>query len=63
MEDLDVVELSDNPDVSDDRGDEEMDGLDDDGSELLLVREGNGVSDGLGLSDGLSALEAEAESL
>lgn len=58
-----MVELSDDPDVSDNRGDEETDGLGDDDSELLVVTEGNGVSDGLEVSDGLSALEAEAESL
>lgn len=58
-----MVELSDDPDVSDDRGDEETDGLGDDDSELLVVTEGNGVSDGLDVSDGLSVTETEAESL
>ena len=58
-----MVELSDDPDVSDDRGDEETDGLGDDDSELLVVTEANGVSDGLEVSDGLSVTETEAESL
>ncbi len=63
MEDLELVELSDDPGVSDSRGDEEMDGLDDDDSELLVVMEGACVGDGLGVSDGLCVTEAEAESL
>ena len=58
-----MVELSDDPGVRDDRGDEEMDGLGDDDSELLVVTEANGVSDGLEVSDGLSVTETEAESL
>ncbi len=58
-----MVELSDDPDVSDDRGDEETDGLGDDDSELLVVTEANGVSDGLEVSDGLCVTEVEAESL
>ena len=58
-----MVELSDDPGVSDDRGDEETDGLGDDDSELLVVTEANGVSDGLEVSDGLSVTETEAESL
>ena len=57
------MELSEDPGVRDDRGDEETDGLGDDDSEFVVVTEGNGVSDGLEVSDGLSALEAEAESL
>jgi len=36
VEDLELVELSDDPGVNDDRGDEEMDGLDDDDSELMV---------------------------
>ena len=63
MEDLELVELSEDPGVSDARGDEEMDGLDDDDSELLVVREASGVDDGLGVSDELCITEAEAESL
>ena len=63
MEDLELVELSDDPGVSDCRGDEEMDGLDDDDSELLVVTEGACVGDGLGVSDRLCVTEAEAESL
>ena len=63
VEDLDVVELSDDPGVRDDRGDEETDGLGDDDSELLVVTEANGVSDGLEVSDGLCVTEVEAESL
>ena len=58
-----MVELSDDPGVRDNRGDEEMDGLGDDDSELLVVTEGNGVSDGLEVSDGLCVREVEAESL
>ena len=58
-----MVELSDDPGVSDDRGDEETDGLGNDDSELLVVTEANGVGDGLEVSDGLSVTEAEAESL
>ena len=63
MEDLELVELSDDPGVSDCRGDEEMDGLDDDDSELMVVREASGVGDRLEVSDGLCVTEAEAESL
>ena len=63
MEDLELVELSEDPGVSDARGDEETDGLDDDDSELLVVREASGVGDGLEVSDGLCVTEAEAESL
>ena len=63
MEDLELVELSDDPDVSDTRGDEETDGLDDDDSELMVVREASGVGDGLEVSDRLCVTEAEAESL
>ena len=58
-----MVELSDDPGVRDDRGDEETDGLGDDDSELLVVTEGNSVSDGLEVSDGLCVREVEAESL
>ena len=58
-----MVELSDDPGVRDDRGDEETDGLGDDDSELLVVTEANGVGDGLEVSDGLSVTETEAESL
>ena len=36
MDDLELVELSEDPGVSDSRGDEEMDGLDDDDSELMV---------------------------
>jgi hypothetical protein len=36
VEDLELVELSDDPGVSEDRRDEEMDGLDDDDSELMV---------------------------
>ena len=36
MEDLELVGLSDDPGVSDARGDEETDGLDDDDSELMV---------------------------
>jgi len=36
VEDLELVELSDDPGVSDARGDEETDGLDDDESELMV---------------------------
>ena len=57
------MELSEGPDVSDDIGEEETDGLGDDDSELLVVTEGNGVSDGLDVSDGLCVIETEAESL
>jgi hypothetical protein len=63
VEDLELVELSEDPGVSDPRGDEEMDGLDDDDSELLCVTEGACVGDGLEVSDGLSVTDAEAESL
>jgi hypothetical protein len=58
-----VVELSDDPDVSDDIGDEETDGLGDDDSEFVVVIDGSGVDDAIGVFEGLSALEAEAESL
>lgn len=58
-----MVELSEDPGVSDDIGDEETDGLGDDDSEFVVVTEGNGVSDGLEVSDGLCVTEAEAESL
>ena len=63
MEDLELVELSEDPGVSDARGDEETDGLDDDDSELMVDSETSGVDDGLGVSDGLCVTEAEAESL
>ena len=63
VEDLEVVELSEDPGVSDARGDEETDGLDDDDSELLVVTEGACVDDGLVVSDGLCVTETEAESL
>jgi hypothetical protein len=63
VEDLELVELSEDPGVSDPRGDEEIDELDDDDSELLLVTEGACVGDGLEVSDGLSVTDAEAESL
>jgi hypothetical protein len=63
VEDLELVELSDDPGVSDTRGDEETDGLDDDDSELLVVTVGACVGDGLEVSDGLSVTDAEAESL
>jgi hypothetical protein len=63
VEDFELVELSEGPDVSDDMGEEETDGLGDDDSEFVVVTEGNGVSDGLEVSDGLSVTETEAESL
>jgi hypothetical protein len=57
------VELSEGPDVSDDIGDEETDGLGDDDSEFVVVIDRGGVDDAIGVFEGLSALEAEAESL
>ncbi len=63
MEDLELVELSEDPGVSDPREDEETDGQDDDDSELLPVTEGACVDDGLVVSDGLCVTETEAESL
>jgi len=63
VEDLELVELSEDPGVSDARGDEETDGLDDDDSELMADSETSGVDDGLRVSDGLCVTEAEAESL